>query len=264
MGRILISITAFYLLASMIPAQAQMAVIDTAAIGKWSEQINAMTDQTEISTEQLSGINDISLSAKDTVDAIGKAGSITLPFANMVKLGSQLRRDAMCLLPNLEDLMPDLSFEDLSWNGICQSADLYRQSLFLDEDDGTADGDAPPQSSAEIRAARNAIQDRRQALYQDSVLKGLSGGDIGVKSSEELLDASDELESSAGGATTQNERLAVIARGQVLTVQALAQQNQILAQMLKLQAMVALESGLSLQQVTHALSEGEEAVEGGQ
>ena len=261
MGRILISSTAFYLLASMIPVQAQMAVIDTAAIGKWSEQINAMTDQTEISTEQLSGINDISLSAKDTVDAIGKAGSITLPFANMVKLGSQLRRDAMCLLPNLEDLMPDLSFEDLSWNGICQSADLYRQSLFLDEDDETADGDAPRQSLARTRAKHNAVRDRRTALLQDSVLKGLSGGDIGVKSSEELLDASDELESSAGGATTQNERLAVIARGQVLIVQALAQQNQLLAQLLKVQSMEALEADLSLEQAANALAVDEQEAE---
>ena len=262
MGRILISSIAFYLLASMIPVQAQMAVIDTAAIGKWSEQINAMTDQTEISTEQLSGINDISLSAKDTVDAIGKAGSITLPFANMVKLGSQLRRDAMCLLPNLEDLMPDLSFEDLSWNGICQSADLYRQSLFMEEDDGQAgDNDTPRQSLARTRAKHNAVRDRRTALLQDSVLKGLSGGDIGVKSSEELLDASDELESSAGGATTQNERLAVIARGQVLIVQALAQQNQLLAQLLKVQSMEALEAGLSLEQAANALAVDEQEAE---
>ena len=256
MTRILI-ITTFTFIGLIIPALAAMNVIDTAAISKWSEQINAMTEQTEIGTEQLSGINDISLSAKDTVDAIGKAGSITLPFANMVKLGSQLRRDAMCLLPDLEDLMPNLAFEDLSWNGICQSADLYRQSLFLKEDDGQTDSDTPLQTSADMRGEHNAVRDRRVALYQDSVLKGLSGGDIGVKSSEELLDASDELESSAGGATTQNERLAVIARGQVLMVQAMAQQNQLLAQLLKVQSMYAMQSGLSLEQATSALNNEE-------
>ena len=250
MARIFISSTAFSLLALMIPAQAQMAVIDTAAIGKWSEQINKMTEQTEIGSEQLDGINDISLTAKDTVDAIGKAGEISLPIINAAKLGSQVRKDAMCLMPDLEGLLPDLSFDDLNWSGICSAVPSYRGSLFIDPADTaeTEGGDAAL-SGEELRVRRREINERRQTLLEDSVVKGLAGGDIANQSSEELVNASDELQQNVSGAKTQNDRLATIAQGQVLIVRAIGQQNQILAQLLKLHSLIALKSGLPVESI---------------
>ena len=56
--------------------------------------------------------------------------------------------------------------------------------------------------------------------------------------------AADELEQSANAAKTQNQRLAVIAKGQAALIKAQAQTNQILATLLKVQAITAIKMGV--------------------
>ena len=126
--------------------------------------------------------------------------------------------------------------EDAQTENQYPDPDLYEKSLFLQD---TKDSDAQPKS-------HDDVQDMRKSLYKYVVLEGLSGGDVGFKSSDELIAASAELQSSASEEKTENERLAEVTRGHALIVEALAQQNQLLARLLQMQSMYVLRSGLSV------------------
>jgi len=214
------------------PALASMAVIDTTAVGKLTDQLSKMQQQIEM----LTGIN---TTLQDQIDAIGKMGQITLPTLNAAKIGSRLRQDLQCLKPDFSKLMPHVNFEDLRWNSICQGSAAYKDTLFINPEDLVR---LPSWEAQEEELQK--IEDRRRRILEETTSNGLAHGDIATKDVEHLNKAGDDLANTVTMAKTQNDRLAAIAQGQVIMVRAMGQQNQILATMLKVQSAFALQAGV--------------------
>ncbi len=230
-------ITVIALLLGLIsPAQpmASMAVIDATAVGKLTDQLSKLQ-------QQIDQLTKMSATLQDQINAIGKAGQISLPILNIAKIGSRLRQDIQCLKPDFSRLMPDVNLADMQWNSICQGSAAYRDTLFINPDDLVG---LP--SWKDRRTALKKIEDRRRRILEDITSKGLAQGDTAARDVEHLNRAADDLEVSITGAATQNDRLAAIAQGQVIIARALAQQNQILATLLKVQSAFALQAGVRL------------------
>ncbi|GAB6053085.1 hypothetical protein JCM17960_34990 [Magnetospira thiophila] len=221
------------LLAVASPARAEYPVIDTTAIGKLTDQLSKMQQQIDKLTE-------LSKKAQEQLNALGKMGQITLPLINLAKVGRDLRQDAQCLVPDLSKLMPSVEFEDMDFTSICEAGDAYRQTLWIDPKTITA----KPWEDQE--KARKAVEVRRDNMIVDAASKGLGQGDVAAQGAEALNKAAGELETAADAAKDQNDRLAVIAKGQVLMARAMAQQTQILAQLLKVQSAYVMKAGVPL------------------
>lgn len=219
------------------PAQALDQVIDQAAIGKLVDQINALK-------QQLAELQKANGLLNDQLNALGRAGQISVPMVNMDRLASRLRQDAQCLAPDLQKLMPDVEYDDATFGSICAAGDAYRKSLWLDPDK------IAKKPWEDQVAATNAIEKRRQNMAVDVASKAIGQGDIDVKEADRLGQSADELDAAAKAAVSDNERLAVIAQGSVLHARSAALQTQILAQLLKVQsswfALTALPPGSTL------------------
>ena len=205
-------------------AWATMAVVDAPAIAKLTKQLTEMQKQLDVMTE-------MSKRLQGQIDAVGRAGRVTVALPNAARLGGALRRDLRCLAPDLSRLMPNVEFEDAEWLSVCEAAPGYRQTLWLD-----------PKDVAELEtweareAATRGVQRRRENVLVDAASKGLAHADMAGHQVDDALSASDELETAAAAATTSNERLAVIAESQAVLVRAMAQQTQLLAQLLRVQS----------------------------
>lgn len=209
-----------------------MAVIDQTAIGKLVEQLNKLQQQIE---ELMS----ISKTLQEQINAVGRMGQITLPSINLGKLGSKIRREVQCMKPDFSKLFPGLKFEDVDFDSVCEGAPAYRQALWVDPDDLRKLPDWRDRA-----ARREEVEKRRERVLVDSATKGIALADVMAKETENQNKAADELATSAAAAQTQNDRLAVIAQGQVLNARIQAQTNQILAQLLHVQSVTALAMGV--------------------
>ncbi|MBL4614292.1 MAG: hypothetical protein JKY27_05400 [Magnetovibrio sp.] len=218
-----------------VNAWATMAVIDTSAIAKLTDQLSKMQKQIE-------ALTGISKKIQDQIDAVGKFGKITLPFINATKIASQIRQDVQCLKPDLSKIMPSVEFEDMDWNSVCQAGSAYRKTLWLDPEKFNQ----LPSWREKNQAAR-AVEDRRENVLSHATESGLALGDIAAQDVEKTNKAADELDTAVNAADTEREHIATIAKGQVLLIRTMTQQNQILAQMLKVQSAFALKAGLSVE-----------------
>lgn len=219
-------------------AWAAMAVIDSAAIAKLGDQLTKLQQQIEVMT----GIKD---RVQQQIDAVGRMGQISLPSINISKLASQIKRDAQCLKPDLSKLMPGVSFDDVSMGSICDTAPVYEQTLWIDPDKINA---MPNWQDRE--RARHVVERRREAVLKDSVTKGMAMADQWIAQSEDENRATEELASAAAAAKTTQDRQQVTAQGQVLIARALAKQNQILAQQLRVQSAFAAAAGVPIESYT--------------
>ena len=223
---------AFVLFSAPPPANGAMAVFDSAALSKLADQVTSLTKQ----LEELKAVNNF---LQDQLDAIGEMGKITLPSFDLAKLGQRLKQDLECLKPDFSKLMPKVDFKDVEWGSICDGGRAYQSSLFINKEDY----DLLPDWEAK-KEARRDIRERRERIHEDATTKALAQADIATADVEKTKDAADELEQSANAAKTQNDRLAVIANGQVALIKAQAQTNQILATLLKVQATTAIKMGV--------------------
>jgi hypothetical protein len=228
-------------------AYAAMAVIDKAALAKLTEQLNTAKQEIEKLTEQLDFLKSINGTLQEQIDAIGRMGQIKLPMPNLGNLSGQVMQDAQCLKPNLEGLMPNLDFENLDFGSICAGRDSYKEALFVHpsaEGWTSSDGSGGYTSGATWEAQRRAreeVEKRRAALTQDVVTTGLAQADKAATETAEINQrATEDLEAAADAAETENERLAVIAQGHVLTNRQMVQQNQLMAQLVKIQSTMLL------------------------
>ncbi len=213
-------------------AWAAMAVIDSAAIGKLSSQLTKLQ-------EQLDAINDVSNKVQDQINAVGKMGQISIPTFGLDALGSAIRRDMQCLKPDFSKLMPNIDFKDLEINSVCEGAPIYRDTLWVDPKKFT---EMPTWDERE--AAEKVVKERRERIFVDSITKAMAHADVAAKDVEQTNKAANELESSLASSVDSNDRLQVIGQGQVVIARALAKQNQILAQMLKVQAVFSMRAGV--------------------
>jgi hypothetical protein len=238
----LIVVVALALFISPRQAVPAMAVIDSAVLSKASTQITKLT-------EQIEKLNELRDQAQAQIDAIGRMGKITLPTINVQTLGNRLAKDAQCLKLDLEALIPNVNFEDVEINSICSSSNIYKQTLLVDPID------LKKLPWADQHIVLKNIQKRRENVLADAATKAMATGDMGLESSTELNEAANELQSSVNGAQTENARLAVIAQGQVAIIRGMAQQNQTLSQMLKLQAAFYMKAGLPVTSILNASSD---------
>lgn len=215
-------------------AWAVQAVIDSTAVAKLTAQVNKLQEQ----LETLKAVKD---GVQDQIDAVGKMGQITLPGVDLQKMAAGLRRDMQCLKPDLSKLMPSLDFKDIRLGSICDVAPVYRETLWLSP---ARQAELP---SLEARtAAREQVERRRKNVFVDSVSKAMAHADVAAQDVEDTNAAANELESALASSATSNDRLQAIGQGQVLIARALAKQNQLLAQLLKVQATFAMEAGASV------------------
>lgn len=235
-------------------AYSAMAVVDTGAIAQLAQQMNKLQEQVDQLRQQTEWLDTLSTQVQDQINAIGEMGQLTLPTLNLQKLTGQVMRDAQCLKPDFEKLMPGLSADELNFDSICGGSQAYQKALWFDpndpeswpegsawEEDGTSE-----EKWANRAAARAVIEARRRAVTKDAASKGMAQADKAATDTAELNQkASEELEAATRAAQTQQDRLAVVAQGQVLTNRQLVQQNQLLAQLLKVQSTMLMEMSLS-------------------
>ncbi|MEP0942244.1 MAG: hypothetical protein ABJH20_11095 [Rhizobiaceae bacterium] len=196
------------------------------------EDLNAVTDEINEVQKEINGvtkeINDVS---NDTFDAIGGAGSITVPTINLEKLVGNLNSDVICMLNRLDVEYPTLGFENLNFGSICAGRSAYKKALFVQ----------PDQERPRTWAARSdelkKVHQRRRAVAKEAAVSGLSMAKLNTTDVPETNGrAVQELQSSVSAATTQNQRLAVIAQGIVLLAQLQVQTNQMQAKLLEIEA----------------------------
>lgn len=243
-ARLAAALLAGALLVSPSPAQAGWPVIDEAALAKFSEQIaqakKDFANQIEQLTalkEQLSFLTDIRDFINDVSSAIGEIASIVLPITSLDSLTAQLVRDTVCLLP--DGISWGISLDDLDLLNICDLSSKYRSALFVDQNTMASS------SLADQNAARQEVVGRRDALLADLVSRSLAQGDMQIQQAEKLDKSATELQTEANRAKTLQDRTAVSVQVQIAQLRGQANQNQILAQMLKLHAAIALKAGLS-------------------
>lgn len=235
-------------------AYSALAVVDTGAIAQLAQQISKLQEQIDQLRQQTDWLNTLSSQVQDQINAIGEVGQLTLPTLNLERLTGQVLRNAQCLKPDFEKLMPGVDLDELQFDSICGGSQAYQKALWFDPNDpeswpenanwGEA---ATSEEKWEARAeARRTVEARRRAVTKDAASKGLAQADRAVGETAEVNQkASEELEAAALAAKTQQDRLAVIAQGQVLTNRQLVQQNQLLGQLLKVQSTMLMVMTLS-------------------
>lgn len=226
-------------------SHAAMAVTDAVTNVKTSATVSELAKH----TAELGEMKD---QLTKQIDAIGQMGKITIPSLNIKTLANRLKKDAQCLIPDFEKLMPSLDMEDVTFNSLCSSRDFYRNNLMTNPEDLK---NLSPKEWNEIAATQKK---RREALFVDTVTNAIGQADQNIESAADMNQAADELQSAINGAQTQNARLAAIGQGQVALIRGSAQTNQLLAALLKLHATFYMEAGLPK---TSTLSEAAEEEE---
>lgn len=239
------ALAAVLLVASVRPAAAAMATFDAAAVQKAATQIKELGKQLKelrLQNEQM----------QKTLNAIGDAGKITLPMVNMKKLRRQLDRDLQCLIPDWQVIMPSVEWQDIELPSLCDRTRFYKETLLAnpdanrdrDRDRDRAHHDYRTSDSGLSEEFVRVLKDRRKAFLADALTKSLAHADQSEETVGTLTESTADLESTAAGAQSQNERLAVIAQGQVLEIRALTTLTQIMAQMQRMQAAFFLQAGI--------------------
>ncbi len=215
-------------------ASATYPVIDEASIAKLSDQLSKLQEQIDQLKKQTEWMTTMSRQLQDQIDAIGEAGRITLPMLNLGSLRDELARNAQCLAPDLASIMPGLKADDLRFGSICDGRQVYERALWVDPDAAAKDGTITWKSKAE---RRGEVEARREALFKKTASEALAQGDLAATKQAKANElATEELRTAAEAAKNQNDRLAVIAQGQVLANRQFVQQNQLLARLVKIQA----------------------------
>ncbi len=225
-------------------ANGAMAVFDASALGQAVQQLaefkKMVTTQMESLGElkkQVDFLTEINGLMDEVSSAIGEVTHITLPLPNLDRMKSQIKRDMQCLMPDGAGW--GIRLADLNFGSICESSGKYRDALFSD----TAKLKAMPFN--EQRIQRHQVEIRRNALLADTTTRALAQSDVQMKQADELNSTADDLQSALAGAKTVQDRVHVQAQIGIAQTRAMAQQNQILAQMLKLHAATAIKAGLA-------------------
>lgn len=224
-------------------AQAGMAVFDEAALAQAIAQLKEMKaqlaaefEQLAALKEQLSFLNEITGFVNDVSNAIGEIININLPIPNILQMAAQINSDMRCLMP--DGLAWGISFSDLNLASICESSSKYRDALFVNDKDLTS------QAFVKSEDAWRKVEERRTALLEDTAVRGLAQGDVQLQQASQINKAADQLQDNLAAAATVQDRLHIAAQAQILQARAIASQNQMLAQQLRLQSIAEIKRGL--------------------
>ncbi len=223
-------LTLILLVGLPVTGWATMAVFDGAAIAKLTDQLSKLQ-------QQISAIVDVKNKVQEQIDAIGKLGQITLPSLNLDKLGGTIIRDLQCLKPDFSKLMPSIDLKDIKINSICGGSALYRDALWVDPDKVVK-----ITTWQDRQVLLDGVHERRERLFTDTIAKALAHSDVAARDVEQTNDVANEVESSLRSSVNSRTSLQAIGQGQVAIIRALAKQNQLLSQLLKVQATYALKN----------------------
>lgn len=215
------------------------AVSDATTHLRVAELIESGKEQYKLMSEELGIIKQINDFANDTFQAIGEAGSLSIPDFAGLNMQGELLRNLKCLGLNYEDMFPSLNLDGLNLSTICQVKDLYRSALWVDEEKYLA---LPP---SEQNKMIKELERTRQSLFNQTVSNGISQADIGAQGVDVTIKAANEASNNVRSATTQNDRLNVIAQNQVLILREMANQKAIAAQNLKVNSLLAMKMGVA-------------------
>ena len=221
---------------AIAPAQAAMTVIDPKAIAEAQRQLSELK-------KQLEEMQEMKARLEDQLNAIGQAGEIAIPIFNAAKMGSQLGKDANCLLPDLSRLMPDVEFDELDFGSICEAGNAYRGKLWISPEALTK------MSWNKKNEQVFEIRNRRENVLVDAASKGLGQADIAQKMAADANQAAAEIEAAADKAKDTNTRLTVLTKAMAAQMRVQAQTNQILAQQLKVQSAFAIATGVQMDNI---------------
>ena len=202
------------------------------------QNFTTATDQLNVLREQIEVVKETNATMENTLTAVGSAATITLPSFDSIK--DQIIRGAQCLLPDLEYLMPTVEFDNVDIGDICRRSNVYKETLSLDA------SDIVNLSPAQRETRRNQVRTHRKTPFTNSVFNSTAAGDSGIEESTKLLETSESLSDQMNAATNMNERLAIIGQIQIAQLQATAQTNQLLAQLLRLESLYYTQFGLDV------------------
>lgn len=256
--RLTIALAVAGLLVLGVPAaQAAMAVFDSAAVAKAIEQLKELKAQLATEMEQLaelkqqvSFLNEITGFVNDLSDSVGDIISISLPIPNILQMAAQINSDMRCLMP--DGMSWGIELSDLNLASICETSSKYRDALFVNDDELSSE------AFVKSEEAWAKINERRTALLEDTAVRALAQGDVQLQQASEINEAADQLQDDLAGAKTVQDRLHVTAQAQILHARAMASQNQILAQQLRLMAIAEIKKGLPPSKVKEITGEEDE------
>ena len=208
-----------------VVAHAAQPVFDAEGAAKATETINELKKHSEAIVEG----NKL---MQGHIDAVGAKTKLVIPGLDIPKIRRQLNADMQCLMPDFESLMPSVEFDNIEFGSICNGRSTYEQTLTFDPEGDSADR----MTVAERETARNNVRERREAVFNDVVLKSMAQGDAAITAANEINEAATRLAGEAEAATDLNSRVAVTNQALVILIRAQGQTNVLLAQMLKLQA----------------------------
>ena len=234
------------------PTQAAMAVIDVKGIGEMQKQLANMKEQLgtlksqldtakeslSVVTDQLKAVQEVKGIADETLSSIGEIGNLSIPSLNFQSLASSVAGDMACLIPDYKQLMPSVKFDEVDFGSICERGNAYKSGL-------VATPDSLTEGSWEEKASiQKSVHENRIATITDATVKGLAQSDEAHETAVKTLETAQEYKSAGQSAATMQDRLQVLIELEVAQLVATAQTNQILAQMLKIQASDALNNGV--------------------
>ena len=236
------------------PAQSAMAVIDVKGIGEMQKQLANMKEQLgtlksqldtakeslSVVTDQLNTLKEVQGIADETLSSIGEIGSLSIPSLNFQSLASSVSGDMACLIPDYKSLMPSIKMEDVDFGSICERGNAYKSGLVATEDSLTSG------TWEEKVSIQKSVQQNRVATITDATIKGLAQSDEAHETAVKTLETAQEYKSAGQTAETMQDRLQVLIELQVAQLVTSAQTNQILAQLLKIQASESLNHGVPI------------------
>lgn len=212
--------SALIFLGLIIEGKADQPVVDIQSISKQIEIINEMKKQIAVLNEQRAAL-------QAQIDAVGRATKIALPLLNFKQFGSQLKSDIKCLLPDLSNLWPKVSYLSHNLESICDRSVIYRGALWVHP------VSIKKLPVAEQEKARVQIKKQREDMFVETMSKSLAQSDVSLMAARDGAKAADDLQLSVTSTVDMNSRLQTIAQGQVGIMRQQAETNKLLAELLK-------------------------------
>ena len=215
-------------------AIADMPTIDMTAVKQLTDQLKSLNQMVQQNLQVLDSLNFIKQFENTIQSAMGAASIISLPITNLQSMESQLQNNLACLIPSTS--MP--GFKDINFGSVCNVTGAYRDALFMDKILPAIQNGS---SKLTVAQGQTKIAQQRQALLADTAVRGLALADtMQNKEVQNLTNSAADLQSSLNAAQTVQDRLQVLDQIGLLQVRATADQNQMMALLLKLESAKAV------------------------
>lgn len=222
-------------------AHAQLQVIDAIANARAETQIIKAVEQLETAQSQLDTLNNVKSQIDEQLAAFGEMGTLNVPSLNFVKIASQLSSDINCLVPDYEQLMPQIKTDEIDIGSICSRGSAYKKGLLASPKELK---EKKPREQLEVLSE---IRTNRLRVITDATTKGLAQADMAIEASADTVKAAQEYKAAGAAAQTVNDRLQVLIEIAAADLQSQARIEQINAQILKVISAMSVRMALPAQ-----------------